>query len=140
MDKLISLYKKNKEVINYLVFGVLTTVISLAVYYLLTFTVLDPEVAISLQIANFISWVAGVAFAYVTNRRYVFESKNENLFKEISSFVGSRLVTLGMDMLIMFVGVTVLKGNDKILKLISQIVVIISNYLFSKIFVFKKQV
>lgn len=61
----------------YLIFGVLTTVVSLAVYYLLIFTVLNPENAIQLQIANILSWVAGVAFAYITNRKYVFESNEK---------------------------------------------------------------
>ena len=80
-----------------------------------------------------------MAFAYITNRKYVFESKNNNVKKELSSFVGARIITLIMDMLIMYIGVTVLKGNDKILKLISQIIVIVSNYIFSKIFVFKNK-
>ena len=65
---------------------------------------------------------------------------NENIFKEIISFVSSRLITLFMDMLIMYVGVSVLGQDDKIFKLISQVIVIIGNYLFSKIFVFKKSI
>lgn len=139
VKKIVSLYNKYKEIVNYLIFGFLTTVISLIVYYGLTFTVLDPNKSVSLQIANILSWVAGVIFAYVTNRKYVFNSKNDNIVKEIGSFVGARVVTLIMDMLIMFIGVTLLKFNDKVFKLISQVVVIISNYLFSKIFVFKKE-
>ena len=141
MEKLKDLLKKvlTREIIMYLIFGVLTTVVSLAVYYLLIFTVLNPENAIQLQIANILSWVAGVAFAYITNRKYVFESNEKNKVKELGKFVTSRLVTLVLDMLIMFVGVTLLKGNDKILKLISQVLVIIGNYVFSKIFVFKKK-
>ena len=106
---------------------------------MLIFTVLNPENAIQLQIANILSWVAGVAFAYITNRKYVFESNEKNKVKELGKFVTSRLVTLVLDMLIMFVGVTLLKGNDKIIKLISQVLVIIGNYVFSKIFVFKKK-
>ncbi len=140
-EKLSKIIKKicTKEVIMYLIFGVLTTVVSLAVYYALIFTVLNPENAIQLQIANILSWIAGVAFAYVTNRKYVFESKETNKVKELSKFVTSRLVTLFLDMFIMFIGVTCLKGNDKIVKLISQVLVIIGNYVFSKIFVFKKK-
>lgn len=137
--KIISLYKKYKEVINYLIFGVLTTIINLIVYYGLTNTILNPGSAIGLQVANVISWIISVIFAYVTNRKFVFDSKSENILKECSSFFGARIVTLVMDMIIMFVGVTWLKGNDKIFKIISQIVVIVSNYLFSKIFVFKKR-
>ena len=140
-EKLSKIIKKicTKEVIMYLIFGVLTTVVSLAVYYALIFTILNPENAIQLQIANILSWIAGVAFAYVTNRKYVFESKEINKVKELSKFVTSRLVTLFLDMFIMFVGVTCLKGNDKIVKLISQVLVIIGNYIFSKIFVFRKK-
>lgn len=127
----------NKEVIMYLIFGVLTTIVALAVYYGLIFTILNPESAIQLQIANILSWVAGVIFAYITNRKYVFESKETNKAKEISKFVTSRLSTLFLDMLVMFIGVTLLKANDKIIKLISQVLVIVGNYILSKLFVFK---
>lgn len=79
------------------------------------------------------------AFAYVTNRKFVFESKEENKLKEAGKFVTSRITTLLMDMAIMFIGVTLCKFNDKIIKLISQVVVIVMNYLLSKIIVFKKK-
>lgn len=137
LKRIIKLYYKYEEVISYLIFGVLTTIVSLSVYYALTFTVLDPNKVISLQIANIISWIVGVIFAYLTNRKFVFNSKSQNIYKEISSFVGSRIITLLMDMLIMFIGVTILKANDKLIKLIAQVIVVVSNYLFSKIFVFK---
>lgn len=133
-----NLFDKYREIIMYLIFGVLTTVVSLAVYYLLVYTILNPDNAIQLQIANIISWMAGVAFAYITNRSVVFQSKNKNKVKEAANFVLARVVTLIMDMIIMFIGVTLLHGSDKILKLISQVVVIVSNYIFSKLFVFKK--
>lgn len=139
MKKIKELYLKYKEVINYLIFGVLTTVVSLAVYYILVLTLLNPENAFQLQVANILSWVAGVTFAYFTNRKYVFESKEQNKLKEASKFVLSRVLTLLIDMLIMFVGVTLLHLNDKIFKLISQVAVVILNYVFSKIFVFKKE-
>ncbi len=140
-SKISQLLKKvlNKEVIMYLIFGVLTTVVSLLVYYGCIYTFLNPENAVQLQIANIISWIAGVAFAYITNRKFVFESNESNQLKEISKFVTSRLATLFLDMIIMFIGVTCLHGNDKIVKLISQVLVIIENYIFSKLFVFKKQ-
>ena len=138
IKKIINIYNKYREVINYLIFGFLTTVISLLVYYILVFTIIDPHNPILLQVANIISWIVGVIFAYVTNRRYVFNSKNQNKVKEASKFVIARIITLIMDMLIMFIGVTILKYNDKIIKIISQILVIVSNYLFSKIIVFKK--
>ena len=139
MEKIIKMLKKYKEVISYLIFGVLTTVVSLAVYYLSVFTFLNPNNAFELQIANIISWIVGVCFAYFTNRKYVIESKEKNKLKEASKFVFARVVTLIMDMIIMWIGVTLLHRNDKIIKLISQVVIIVSNYVFSKIFVFKKK-
>ena len=139
MEKIKELYFKYKEIVNYLIFGVLTTVISLLIYYILVFTILNPENAFELQIANIISWIAGVIFAYVTNRKFVFESKENNRFKEASKFVTSRIITLLIDMLIMFLAVTTLHFNDKIIKLISQVIVIVSNYVFSKLFVFVKK-
>lgn len=139
MEKIKELYIKYKEVINYLIFGVLTTVISLIVYYVTVFTFLNPDNAVQLQIANILSWIAGVTFAYATNRKYVFESKEKNKVKEASKFVLARVTTLIMDMLIMWLGVTILHLNDKIIKLISQVVIIVSNYIFSKLFVFKNK-
>lgn len=138
MKKIKELYLKYKEIINYLIFGVLTTVVSLAVYYILVFTVLNPSKPIQLQIANILSWIAGVTFAYFTNRKYVFESKEKNKLKEASKFVTARLVTLVMDMFVMWFGVTILHGNDKIIKLLSQVIVVIANYIFSKLIVFKE--
>ena len=138
MDKIKELYLKYKEIVNYLIFGVLTTAVSLVTYYICVYTVLDPEQAVQLQIANVISWILGVAFAYVTNRKFVFESNEKNKIKEASKFVTSRIATLLMDMAIMFIGVTLLKLNDKIIKLVSQVVVIVANYLLSKIVVFNK--
>ncbi len=138
MKKIWELYKKYEEIINYLIVGGLTTVVSLIVYYGCVLIFLDPKNAFELQIANVISWIISVAFAYVTNRIFVFKSKNKNYFKEIASFVGARIATLFMDMLTMFLLVTVLNGNDKIAKIISQIIVIVANYVFSKLFVFKK--
>ena len=138
MKKIWKLYKKYEEIINYLIVGGLTTVVSLIVYYGCVLTFLDPKNAFELQIANVISWIISVAFAYITNRIFVFKSKNKNYFKEIASFVGARITTLLMDMFTMFLLVTVLNGNDKIAKIISQIIVIVANYIFSKLFVFKK--
>ena len=138
MKKIINIYKKYEEVINYLIFGVLTTIISLVVYYSLTFTIINPKNPILLQVANIISWIASVTFAYFTNRKYVFKSKNDNKLKEASKFIIARIITLFIDMSIMFIGVTILHGNDKIIKIISQFIIIVSNYLFSKILVFKK--
>lgn len=140
MEKIKELIKKvcTKEVILYVVFGVLTTVVSLVTYYICVGTFLNAENAIQLQIANIIAWIVSVAFAYITNRKFVFESTNKNKLGEATKFVTSRIATLLMDMFIMFLGVTLLKLNDGIIKLVSQVIVIVANYVFSKIFVFKK--
>ena len=127
-----------KEFIFYLIFGVLTTIVSLSVYYFCVLTFLNPNNAFQLQIANILSWILAVAFAYATNRKFVFESKDPNKLKELIKFVTARLLTLFLDMLVMFILVTLLHFNDKISKLISQVIITISNYIFSKIFVFKK--
>ena len=142
MKKLKELYKKYEEIINYLIIGGLTTVVSLAVKYALLFTVLDAKNAIELQIAVVISWICAVAFAYVTNRIIVFKSKSKKIFKEIVSFVSSRLLTLGLEMLIMWFFVTLLKLNSDtwviIWTIVCQVLVIVLNYVFSKLFVFRK--
>jgi putative flippase GtrA len=138
IEKIKELYIKYKEIINYLIVGGLTTFVALGVYYGSVLTFLNPNNGIELQIANILSWIAGVIFAYFTNRKYVFESKNPNKLQEAAKFTASRLVTLFLDMATMFIGVTLLKFNDKIIKLIAQVLVIIGNYIFSKLFVFNK--
>lgn len=139
IKKIWNLYKKYEEIINYLIVGGLTTVVSLAAYYGSVLTFLDPNNAVQLQIANIFSWVLAVAFAYVTNRIFVFKSKEQNIVKECSAFVGSRIMTLLMDMFVMFLLVTVLHFNDKVSKIIAQVFVVIGNYIISKVFVFKKK-
>lgn len=129
-------YLKYKEIINYLIIGALTTVISLIVYYALVLTILDPGNSLELQIANVISWIFAVLFAYFTNRKYVFESKSEG-FGEMIKFFLSRIGTLLVDMALMYVFVSCLHFNDKIMKVIVQIIVIILNYILSKFIVFK---
>ena len=132
------LFEKYGELIRYLIIGGLTTVVSLGVYYLCVLTFLDAENPVQLQIANIISWIAAVTFAYFTNRSFVFRSKNEQVLKEAVLFYLSRVSTLLMDMGLMFLGVTVFHWNDKIMKIIVQVVVTIGNYVISKLFVFKK--
>ena len=80
-----------------------------------------------------------MTFAYFTNRKFVFESKNPDMLKEASAFVGARVTTLLMDMLCMFIMVTCMGLNDKIAKLVVQVIVTVANYIFSKIFVFRKK-
>ena len=131
------IYKKYEELINYLIIGILTTVVSLATYYLLTLTILDAENKVYLQIANIISWLASVTFAYFTNRKYVFKVKNKSNIKECLNFYISIISTLLIDMIIMYIFVSILKFDNKIVKLIAQVVIIILNYILSKFIVFK---
>ena len=141
MQTIKDLYFKYKEIINYLFFGVVTTIVSLAVKYLLLFTILDAANAIELQVAVIISWILSCLFAYITNRIWVFESKDEQIFKEVIKFFVARITTLILEMLIMFVFITALGMNSNmwviVWTLVAQIVVIIGNYIFSKLLVFK---
>lgn len=143
MKKIIELYKKYEEIINYLIIGVLTTVVNLAVKYALLFTVLNASDATQLQIAVVISWVVACIFAYITNRKIVFKSKSTKIIKEFTAFVSARLFTLVLEMLIMFIFVTLLKLNSNlwvvIWSIVAQVVVIVVNYVLSKLVIFKKE-
>lgn len=139
MKKIKELFKKYQEIINYLVIGVLTTIVSLLTYYLLVYTILDPNKALELQCANIISWILSVTFAYFTNRIYVFKTNNKISLKEAISFYLSRVTTLLLDMGLMYIFVSMLKYNDKLIKLVVQFIVIILNYILSKFIVFKEQ-
>ncbi|MCC8107018.1 MAG: GtrA family protein [Clostridiales bacterium] len=138
MKNIRELYRKYKEIIHYLIAGVLTTVVSLSVYYACVLTVLDPQNALQLQAANVISWVVAVTFAYFINRIFVFESKSEQIGREMLSFYASRALTLLLDMGFMFLLVTLMGMSDKIGKLVVQVLVTVGNYIFSKLFVFKR--
>lgn len=142
MKKIWVLYHKYEEIINYLIVGGLTTVISLAVKYGLLFTVMDASDALELQIAVIISWIVAVAFAYFANRIFVFHSKSKQYLKEVSGFVAGRIATLIMEMVIMWFFVTLLKLDSNlwviIWTVVAQILVIVGNYVISKLFVFKK--
>jgi putative flippase GtrA len=141
--KLLKLYKEHREIANYLIVGGLTTLVSLVVKYALLFTILDAKNAVQLQVAVIISWIISVAFAYWANRKFVFESKSKQILKEIGLFVASRISTLLLDMLIMWFFVTFLKLDSDVWvivwTIVSQVLVIILNYILSKFFVFKKK-
>ncbi len=139
MNKILSLYKKYREIINYVIVGGLTTVVSMVLFYGSIWTFLDAQNPIELQLANVLSWVGAVLFAYVTNRIFVFQSKSSNILKEFISFVGSRVLTLLLDMGTMFLLVTVLDFNENISKIVAMVLVTVGNYVISKIFVFKKR-
>jgi putative flippase GtrA len=135
---MINLYHKYEEIINYLIIGILTTLVSLLTYYMLTFTILNANKALELQIANVLAWIVSVTFAYFTNRKIVFKQKDKSNIREAAKFYTSRVTTLLIDMALMFVFVTKLKFNDKIVKVIVQVIVIVLNYMLSKFLVFKK--
>ncbi len=137
-ERMKTLYEKYREIISYLIVGGLTTIVSLGSYYVCVLTFLNPSSPVQLQIANVISWIAAVTFAYITNRKFVFKSHNTAIIKEAGAFFLSRVSTLLMDMAIMFVMVTLININDKIAKLVVQVVVTIANYILSKLLVFQR--
>ena len=132
------LYVKYKEIVNYVIAGGVTTLVSLGTYYLLTNLLLNPKDVFQLQISNVVSWIVSVATAYIINRIFVFRSENSNIFKEISMFYIARIGTLIIDMLSMFILVNIIGLNDKISKIIVQFIIMILNYVFSKFLIFKK--
>lgn len=134
---LFEIFKKYKEIIMYLIFGFLSTIVNLLSYYLMVSTVFNPKNSIELQIANIISWIITIIFVYFTNRKYVFTSSNKNKLKEFFRFFVARVITLLLDMFIMEVGVIILHFNDMIIKILSLFAVIVSNYIFSKLYIFK---
>ena len=144
MQKLKSLFLKYREQIAYLFFGGVTTLVNIAVYALLS------RAGLSTGVANAIAWVLSVLVAYVTNRLWVFESKSRGAAaaKEFLSFVACRLGTGLMDEAIMVLGVDrlgpLVAPNHMALwglgvKVFSNILVIVLNYVFSKLFIFKKK-
>lgn len=140
MKKIKVLYIKHKEIINYLIVGILTTFVSLSTYFLTINVILPEKSDLNVQISNIISWICAVTFAYYTNRIYVFQSssKNKEKVKEIIKFFTSRILSLIIDMFFMYILYSVLKVNDSISKLIVQVVVTILNYIFAKMVVFNR--
>lgn len=132
INRLKQLYFNNKEIILYIIFGGLTTVISYAVFYCF-YSVLGVNELIS----NVFSWVSGVLFSFFTNRKYVFNKTGKSTFKELLKFSSGRITTLLFDELMIFVFVTLLKFNAFVIKIISSVFVVILNYLISKFIVFK---
>ena len=130
------LFQKYREIIIYGVVGVLTTAVSWIASFVLKLY-LDDQIAWQNLIINALSWIAAIAFAYPTNRKYVFASKNSNIIRECAEFVGSRLATGVMEVGLMGLTVNVLKINFWVSKLLVSIIVIIANYILSKLVVFK---
>lgn len=141
MNNIINLYKKYQEIINYLIVGILTTVVSIVTYFLFSL-ILDIENNILFILANVLSWICAVIFAYITNKKFVFNTTTSNKKEEIkvfSMFVSSRITTLLIELAFMFITVKVILIDDKIAKVIAQFIVIVLNYILSKLFVFKKK-
>ena len=129
-----------KETLLYIISGVASVVITLIIYYFCVFIFLDANDAFELQVANVLSWFVAVVFVYFTNRKYVFCSSNPKIIREMFGFLLSRLFTLLVDMAIMFAFVSFAHFDDKIFKIISQIIVIVLNYIISKFLIFNKKV
>ncbi len=134
-DNNTSWYNKIKEVIWYGFFGVLTTLVNIISFYFL------DKTGMNVYLNNFIAWFLSVLFAFITNKLYVFNSKSLDkkvVIKEICSFFFFRILSLGIDMAGMYICISLLNIGKMISKIIMNIIVIVANYIFSKIFIFKK--
>ena len=134
MKKIIDLYKKNKEIVNYLIFGGLTTLVSFIVYF-----VCRKLFHIAYMVSKTIAWIISVLFAYITNRKFVFENKSKDIFVEVYQFYKYRILSLGIELLLMYVFVEIFGINDVVAYVPVTFIVIVLNYFFSKLFVFKKE-
>lgn len=126
----------NRETISYLIFGVLTTIVNYFTFEICKF------MNINYVVSTIIAWVLAVAFAYVTNKLFVFESKSWEkslVLKEASSFIACRLFSGACDLGFMVFAVELIHMNDSIAKLVSNVFVVIINYVFSKLFIFKQK-
>lgn len=135
--QLIGLFLKYKEVILYLVFGGLTTLVNIVCY-----AVYARGFHMGTLVSNGIAWVLSVLFAYVTNKIFVFESKTDSVreaVRELVSFIACRAGTGVLDMAVMYVTVDMLGWYDVLMKILSNIIVIILNFVFSKLVIFRKK-
>lgn len=131
------LYEKNKGLVLYLIFGGLTTFINIAIYY-----VANNIYKIGNVPSNIIAWIFAMLFAFVTNKVWVFESKSWRLSilkQEFVSFVSVRLITGVLEVVLMWIGVDLLKYNNMLMKVLVAVIIVISNYFGSKLFIFKKR-
>ena len=136
MDKLRALIKRHYDILAYLFFGVLTTVTNYIVY-LPCYNMLGISAAVS----NVIAWAAAVVFAYLTNKPFVFKSYDwsaKTVIPELTKFVGCRVASGAAETLILLVSVDILHWNGNIWKLLTSVLVVILNYIGSKLVVFKK--
>lgn len=143
LKKLADWYRKHKEGMRYLIFGALTTLVNIISYTILAKLALKGigNESLRVNISEILAFIISVLFAYITNKLYVFESKTEGkkqLFKEITAFFSCRIITEIISILMMNMAVW-FNINDILMKIISNIVVIIANFIFSKILIFKKK-
>ena len=127
----------NTELVAYLFAGVATTVVNYVVYFIAT-----RWFSLAIMPGTWVAWVLAVAFGYAVNKAFVFKTHCENLtalVKEAVSFFTMRLVSLGAETVIMFVTVEMIGLNDLVMKLLTNFIVIVLNYVFSKLFIFKKK-
>jgi len=128
-------FLKYREIISYLFFGGLAFVVSIATYY-----VFADVFGINELLANILSWIITVLFAFFTNRIWVFQSKVETLkayLIQLVSFFGGRVATLIIEELILLIFVTWLHFDGLVVKICAQVVVIVLNYILSKMFIFR---
>lgn len=128
-----------KEILRYIIVGGLTTLISLGSYYLFKSFVFTNETQLHIQTCTIISWVLCVTFAYFANRKFVFKSNNKRIISEAVKFYLARVSTLIIDSLSMLLLTEVFNINDKLAKIVVQVIIFILNYIFSKLAVFKKK-
>lgn len=129
-------YLAHKEVLLYVLFGGLTTVISI-----LSFTLAYEFCVINEHIANIMSWILAVTFAFITNRTWVFKGSADNnatVFKQALSFYAGRVFTLLVEEVVVFVFITWLGFSALLVKVATQAIVLILNYVISKYYVFNK--
>lgn len=129
--------RKYKEGILYLFFGVLSTIVNLGTYFIAT-----RVFGINYLVSNVIAWFFAVIFAYVTNKFFVFEVKNVEikfLIREFLSFVNCRIVSGVTEIVLIYLMVEIFCINDFIVKIITNIVVVVLNFIFSKLIIFKKK-
>ena len=128
--------ERYREAILYLIFGVLTTAVNYAVY--IAADGMSPFNTTTVPTA--IAWIVAVLFAYFTNRKWVFASKAAGAAaaREFCAFIGARVLSGLMDIAVMYIAVDMLGFNDKIIKLASNVIVVVVNYVISKLWVFKK--
>ena len=136
MNKIRMLIRKHYDILSYLFFGVLTTAVNYVVY-LPCYNLLH----LSASLSNVIAWAAAVAFAYVTNKPFVFKSHDwsaQTVLPELGRFVGSRILSGALETGMIFVTVDVLFWDGNVMKLVTSVLVVILNYVASKLLVFKK--